>query len=62
MNQIRSATSPCPKCGSYMFMMRRMGDFYAKKCKNCGYVKYEKSFWERLKWKFLKGQKATLVK
>jgi len=35
-----------------MFMLRRIGEFYAHKCRHCGKIKYEQSFWKRLKWKF----------
>lgn len=63
--QILSPNPICPKCGSYMFMPRRIKGFRCHKCRNCGKIKYEKSFFERLKlkwFKYLKGQRANPAK
>ena len=60
--QIMSPNPICPKCKSFMFMPRRINGFRCYKCRDCGKIKYEQSFLERFKCKFLNGQKATAVK
>jgi len=47
-----SPTPPCPKCSSYMFMIRLIDGVYYRKCRDCGYKKRQ----DKIDWK-----KAALV-
>lgn len=38
--------SPCPKCKSYMFMLRQDDKSYFHRCKDCGYEKRPKRDWK----------------
>jgi len=58
--QILSPTEQCSKCGSYMFMPREINGFMCHKCRMCGMIKYEQSFWKRL-WKSLKEPKKVVT-
>lgn len=59
--QIVSASPPCPKCKSYMFMTRYIEGVYYLKCRDCGYKKRkDKKDWYGAvthyleRWKFWK--------
>ena len=59
--QIIACNGQCPKCGSYMFMPRRIKGHRCYKCKMCGKVKYDESLFTRLKyqWKSWKERKVV---
>jgi DNA-directed RNA polymerase subunit M/transcription elongation factor TFIIS len=37
--KVISPTPPCPKCKSYLYMIRLIDGVYYRKCRNCGYKK-----------------------
>lgn len=69
--KVISFNPPCPKCKSYMFMVRFADGIYLRKCTNCGFRKPEKRwtkaairiYFERLMfWKSSKGRKVIQAK
>ena len=52
--QIKSASPPCPKCKSYLFMTRFIDGVYYLRCKNCGYQKHkDKVNWYKVVMRYL---------
>lgn len=59
---IVSPSPPCRRCGSYMVFPRERDGLKYKVCKNCGKIKYQKSFLRRMICKFLKERKVIVEK